>query len=158
MRAETAVRSIAVVGTRSAAHSLAVATLLKDSIDRHGWAGRLRVEVAGLGGGAGAASAVELRMLRQDGREPIGASCIDVGENQDLLAGADCLVVASADDAQLFLEWPQADGKQVYALTDFLDADAWAIEDPEAGFRDYVDEVERAVPALVGTLIAWPRP
>jgi len=156
VEAGVAIKSIAVVGTRSAARSVAMATLLQSWIERHGWGERLRVGVGGIGLGAGEGSATELGMLARDGYDPIAARCAEVAGNHALLMSADCLVVASGDDAALLLEWPAADGKQVYALTDYLDDTAWAIEEPESGFRDFVDEIEAAMPSLLRALIAWP--
>jgi hypothetical protein len=130
--------------------------LLRDCIARHGWSTRLQVTVGGLGAGAGAADRVDIGMLARDGYDPIAGACVDVSKDHGLLEDADCFVVASADDAQLLLEWPEADGKHVLAFSDYLDPSAWAIESAEAGFRDFVDEVEEATPSLVRALVAWP--
>lgn len=149
-------RAVAVVGTRTASRSVAMATVLKDCIDRHGWSERLRITVGGLGAGAGRADIAEMGMLARDGFQPIAGACADVGKDQSLLAEADCLVVACADDAALFLEWPEAEGKHVLAFTDYADEGAWAIESDESGFRDFVEEVQEATPSLVRALVAWP--
>ena len=150
------IRSIAVVGTRSASRSVAMATLIHDCIERHGWAQRLRVSVGGLGTGAGTADPGDIGMLTHDGYAPITRACADVRRHRDVLDGADCFVVASAEDAYALLEWPEADGKHVLALVDYLDDKAWAIADPESGFRDFMDEINEAIPFVVRALIAWP--
>jgi protein-tyrosine-phosphatase len=152
------VRSVAVVGTRTASRSVAMATLIRDCIERHGWSERLHVEVGGLGSGAGTADASDIGMLARDGYAPIAQACTDVRRNRGLLDGADCFVVASAEDAYVLLEWPEAEGKHVLALVDYLDEKAWAIADPESGFRDFMDEINDAIPFLVRALIAWPPP
>jgi hypothetical protein len=95
-------------------------------------------------------------MLTRDGYEPLSTACGDVRRNLTVLADADCFVVASEGDARLLLEWPEAEGKHILALTDYLDADAWAIESEESGFRDFMDEVNDAVPSLVRALVARP--
>jgi hypothetical protein len=154
MEAAGELKSVAVVGTRSASRSVAIATLLKDCIDRHGWTDRLVVSVAGLGSGAGAADTIDMGMLARDGYEPIADWCADVGADQALLALADCFVVASEDDATLFLEWPEAEGKHILALTDYLDEAAWAIRAWDSGFRDFMDEVNEVIPSLLRELVS----
>ena len=149
-------RAVVVVGTRTASRSVAMATLLQDCIERHGWSERLRVTVGGLGAGAGRADATDIGMLARDGFVPITGVCKDVGKDQTLLEDAACLVVASAEDAQLFLEWPQAEGKHVLAFTDYVDESAWAIESADSGFRDFMDEIQQATPSLLRALVARP--
>jgi hypothetical protein len=154
--AEPSFKSVAVVGTRTASRSVAIATLLQDCIARHGWAERLIVSVAGWGAGAGDADETDLGMLAHDGYEPIALKCIDVGSDQGVLADADYFVVASEEDACVFLEWPQAEGKYILALTDYLDEGAWAIRAVDSGFRDFMDEVTDAVPCVLRELVALP--
>ena len=154
MRSCVEAKAVAVVGTRTPSRSVAMATLLKDCIDRHGWAERLHVTVGGLGAGAGRADAIDLGMLERDGFEPMSAGCADVGKDPSVLAAADCLVVACAEDAALFLEWPEAEGKHVLAFTDYVDSHAWAIVSVESGFRDFVEEVQDATPSLLRALVA----
>ena len=157
MEAEEAeFKLIAVVGTRTASRSVAIATLLQDCIARHGWAERLGVSVAGWGAGAGDVDATDIGMLAHDGYEPIALWCSDVADDQAVLAEADCLVVASEEDACVFLEWPQAEGKHILALTDYLDEGAWAIRAFDSGFRDFMDEVTDVVPSVVRELVALP--
>jgi len=156
VRSGVEAKAVAVVGTRTPSRSVAMATLLQDCIERHGWAERLCVTVGGLGAGAGRADAIELGMLERDGFAPMCGGCADVGKDPSVLAAADCLVVACAEDAALFLEWPEADGKHVLAFTDYVDAHAWAIESLESGFRDFVEEVQEATPSLLRALIARP--
>jgi hypothetical protein len=144
------------VGTCSASRSVAIATLLKDGIDRHGWAERLVVCVAGLGAGAGQADTIDIGMLARDGYEPIADWCADVGHDQSLLADADCFVVANEEDAVLFLEWPEAQGKHILALTDYLEDGAWAIRALDSGFRDFMDEVNDVIPSLLRELVSRP--
>jgi hypothetical protein len=149
-------KSIAVVGTRTASRTVAMATLLHDCIARHGWAERLTVFVAGWGAGAGDADDTDIGMLARDGFEPIALQCTDVAADQAVLEDADCFVVASEEDACMFLEWPQAEGKHILALTDYLDDQAWAIRAVDSGFRDFMDEVTDAVPSVVRELVALP--
>lgn len=157
MDASDEAKAVAVIGTRAASRSVAMATLLQDCIDRHGWSERLRVVVGGLGAGAGRADATDIGMLARDGFIPIAGVCENVGKDQSLLADADCLVVASADDAALFLEWPEAEGKHVLVFTDYVDESAWAIESADSGFRDFMDEIQQATPLLLRALVARPR-
>jgi hypothetical protein len=71
-----------------------------------------------------------------------------------MLAEADCFVVASEEDARLFLEWPEAQGKYIFALTDYLDESGWAIRASDSGFRDFVDEVNDVIPSVLRELVA----
>jgi len=153
---EPVFKSIAVVGTRTASRSVAIATLLQDCIARHGWTERLSVSVAGWGAGAGDADATDIGMLAHDGYEPIALWCSDVVADHAVLADADCFVVASEEDAYVFLEWPEAEGKHILALTDYLDEAAWAIRAADSGFRDFMDEVTDAVPSVLRELVARP--
>ena len=153
---QTGLKSVAVVGTRSASRSVAMATLLQDCIARHGWAERLIVSVAGWGAGSGDADATDLGMLAHDGYEPIARRCTDVAADQAVLADAHCFVVASEEDACVFLEWPQAEGKYILALTDYIDEGAWAIRAVDSGFLDFMDEVTDAVPSVLRELVALP--
>jgi hypothetical protein len=101
--------------------------------------------VAGWGAGAGDADATDIGMLAHDGYEPIALWCSDVVATRGA-GGRDCFVVASEEDAYVFLEWPEAEGKHILALTDYLDEAAWAIRAADSGFRDFMDEVTDAVP------------
>ena len=88
-------RSIAVIGTQSPERSLAMARLLDECIEKHGWSERIRVDVAGLGAGAGEADAAELDGVRCTGDDVTVSACPDVEQNPDLVGAAECLVVGS---------------------------------------------------------------
>ena len=64
--------------------------------------------------------------------------------------------VANEDDAVLFLEWPEAQGKHILALTDYLEEGAWAIRALDSGFRDFMDEVNDVIPSLLRELVSRP--
>jgi len=146
--------SVAVVGTHSPARTLAMALALGDCIERHGWADRFRVFGLGFADGAGKPRAEELEMLAEAGLDVGGGECPDVEEHLELLEGASCLVVGCPDEAVMLLDWPEAEGKPVLALGDFLGEDGWALADPEADFGRFFEEVEEAAPRLLRALIA----
>jgi hypothetical protein len=64
--------------------------------------------------------------------------------------------VATGEDAELVVTWPELDAKQVFALSDYLGEEAWAVVDPAAALGDYVAQVQEGVPHLLRALIARP--
>ena len=56
--------AVAVIGTHSPARSLAMARVLDDCVQRHGWSGRVTVAAAGFGSGAGLGKETRQRYLR----------------------------------------------------------------------------------------------
>ena len=133
-------KSVALVGTASPERSFLFAELLRDCIDEHGWGERLRVIVAGLGAGAGGAGP---------------RTCPDVERVPGLLAEADVIVVDGAAHADHLLEWAEAEGKQVLALSEFVaDGDGDVVSDPDAEGDEFLDVVRGAMRSLLGKLVA----
>lgn len=157
MSAATQRVRVAVVGSQSPGRSAILAGLLGDSIDRHGWGER--IEVVGVGFGAGAGP-VEPQALAAAGiivTEGLRRGCPDVEAEPDALDESDVVVVATGDDADLLISWPEADGKQIFALSDFLGEDGWAVLDPGAPILEYVSQVREGIPLLLRALVAEPR-
>ncbi|RMD83214.1 MAG: hypothetical protein D6815_07125 [Candidatus Dadabacteria bacterium] len=142
------------IGTQSPGRTLAMGLLVADCIARHGWSERLKVECAGFGDGAGVPSPAELGLMAEAGLDTSLPECPDVEARLDMLEQANYLVVGCADDAVMFLEWPEAEGKQVLALSDFLGDEGWALGDPDADFGVFFTEAEAAAPLLLRALIA----
>jgi protein-tyrosine-phosphatase len=87
----------------------------------------------------------------------LGDGCPDIEAEPDALEESDVVVVVTGEDADLLISWPEADGKQVFALSDFLGEDGWAIVDPRSPIGEYVAQVREAVPLLLRALVAEPR-
>jgi protein-tyrosine-phosphatase len=148
---------VAVVGSQSPGRSVILAGLLLDSIARHGWGERLEVVGAGLGAGAGPLDLQALVAAGINVMEELRGGCPDVEAEPDTLEDSDIVVVPTGEDADLLISWPEADGKQVFALSDFLGDDGWAIVDPRAPIREYVSQVKEGVPLLLRALVAEAR-
>ncbi len=147
-------KAVTVIGTQSPGRTLAMGLLLQDCIARHGWQQRLSVLRAGFGDGAGTPREEEVEMIVGAGLDAAGVACPDVEAQLDMLETAEYLVVGCADDAVMLLEWPEADGKHVFALSDFLGEEGWALTEPEADFGRFFEEAEDAAPRLLRALIA----
>jgi protein-tyrosine-phosphatase len=148
---------VAVIGSQSPDRSAILAGLLLDSIARHGWGERVEVLSAGLGPGAGPLDARALAAAGIDVTSGLGDGCPDIEAEPDSLEESDVVVVVTGEDADLLISWPEADGKQVFALSDFLGEDGWAIVDPRSPIAEYVAQVREAVPLLLRALVAEPR-
>lgn len=148
---------VAVIGSQSPDRSAILAALLLDSIARHGWGERVEVVGAGLGLGAGALNTRALSAAGIHVTSGPGAGCPDIEAEPDTLEESDAVVVATGEDADLLITWPEADGKQIFALSDFLGEDGWAILDPRSPMADYVAQVREGVPLLLRALVAEPR-
>ncbi len=147
-------KSVAVIGTQSPGRTLAMGLLVGDSVQRHGWGERLRVECAGFGDGAGLPREEEVALIADAGLRADDLETPDVEANLGMLAAASYLVVGCADDAVMFLDWPEAEGKQVLAMSDFLGDDGWALADPDSDFGVFFSEAEEAAPLLLRALVA----
>ena len=145
--------SVAVVGSQSPDRSLILSALLQDSIQRHGWGERIDVVSIGIGAGAGRSdpSALAAVGVRTDVR-----ACPDLDSHSVPLEESDAVVVATGEDADLVVSWPELDAKQVFALSDYLGEEGWAVVDPAAALGDYVAQVQEGVPHLLRALIARP--
>ena len=148
---------VAVIGSQSPGRSAILAGVLLDSIARHGWGERLEVIGAGLGAGAGPLDTQALAAAGIDVTKELRRGCPDVEAEPDALEGSDVVVVPTGDDADFLISCPEADGKQIFALSDFLGEDGWAILDPLAPLVEYVSQVREGVPLLLRALIAEPR-
>jgi len=157
MNASTQRLLVAVIGSQSPARSAILAGLLLDSIALHGWGERLEVVSAGFGAGAGPLDAEALAAAGIAVTAELRHGCPDVEAEPDALEESDVVVVPTGDDADLLISWPEADGKQVFALSDFLGEDGWAILDPRAPILEYVSQVREGVPLLLRALVAEPR-
>lgn len=148
---------VAVIGSQSPDRSAILAGLLLDSIARHGWGERLEVIGAGLGAGAGQADKKVLADAGLASTPELGNECLDVEAEPDALDESDVLVVSTGEEADLLISWPEADGKQIFALSDFLGEDGWAVSDPAAPMAEYVSQVREGIPLLLRALVAEPR-
>jgi protein-tyrosine-phosphatase len=144
---------VAVVGSQSPDRSLILSALLLDSIERHGWGERIGVVSVGFGPGAGE---IDARVLESVGLDAAAPSCPDVERDSASLEGSDAVVVATGEDAEILISWPEVEAKQVFALSDYLGEEGWAIEDPQSALADYVAQVKEGVPHLLRALIARP--
>ena len=145
--------SVAVVGSQSPDRNLILSALLLDSIQRHGWSERIDVVSVGFGQGAGPSDQAALTALGLVGVEP---ACPDLDSDADLLEDSDAVVVATGEDADLVVTWPELEAKQVFALVDYLGDEGWAIADPSAALDDYFAQVKESLPHLLRALIARP--
>jgi protein-tyrosine-phosphatase len=148
---------VAVVGSQSPGRSVILAGVLLDSIARHGWGERLEVVGAGLGAGAGPLDAQALAAAGIDVMAELRGGCPDVEAEPATLVDSDIVVVTTGEDADLLISWPEADGKQIFALSDFLGDEGWAIVDPRAPILEYVSQVREGVPLLLRALVAEAR-
>lgn len=147
-------RSIAVIGTQSPARSLAMAKILDDCIARHGWSERLSVRVSGFGPGAGLMAPAESEHLAAAGWGPSDRACPALESSPELVEAADYLVVGSDEEANLFIQWPGAEGKPVLAFCDFADPEASVLNDPRADLASFCHELVEAVPSLLRSIVA----
>jgi len=145
---------VAVIGSQSPDRSAILAGLLLDSIARHGWGERLEVVGAGLGAGAGPLDTHALAAAGIAVADELRRDCPDIEAEPESLDGSDVVVVSTGDDADFLISWPEADGKQIFALSDFLGEDGWAILDPRAPIDEYVSQVREGVPLLLRALVA----
>ena len=157
MSARSRCLRVVVIGSQSPGRTPILAGLLLDSISRHGWGERLHVIGAGLGAGAGPPDLQALEAAGIAVTEELLRGCPDVEEEADALEEGDVLVVPTGEDADFLISWPEVDGKQVFALSDFLGEDGWAIVDPGAPIVEYVSQVREGVPLLLRALVAEPR-
>ena len=146
--------AVAVIGTHSPARSLAMARVLDDCVQRHGWSGRVTVAAAGFGSGAGLADPDDVELITSLGFDIGHLACPSLDDAALVVDEAACLVVGSEAEADLLLEWPIADGKQVLAYADFLDGSNAAFSSPDTELELLVDNLERAVPELLRSLVA----
>jgi len=128
-----------------------MASVLNDCIAKHGWSERLEVAAAGLGRGAGRPDDRELALIPA-GRADL--ACPDVEAEPGVIDAAECLVVGSGAEAELFCQWPGTEGKQVLAFCDFAGDDATSIEDPSADLARFCDDVAEVAPSLLRSLVA----
>ena len=145
--------SVAVVGSQSPDRSLILSALLRDSIQRHGWSERIDVVSIGFGAGAGRS---DPKVLAAVGVSIDAPACPDLDSDSLPLEESDAVVVATGEDAELVITWPELDAKQVFALSDYLGDEGWAVVDPAAALGDYVAQVQEGVPHLLRALIARP--
>jgi hypothetical protein len=130
-----------------------LSALLLDLIERHGWSERIGVVSVGFGAGAGP---IDTKALASIGIGGDARSCPAVEDDASSLDDSDAVVVATGEDADRVLSWPELESKQIFALSDYLGEDGWAIEDPAAALGDYVAQVKEGVPHLLRALIARP--
>jgi len=145
--------SVAVLGSQSPDRSVILSALLLDSIERHGWGERIGVVSVGFGAGAGETDPSALRSLGLPAATP---NCPAVEDDSASLEDSDAVVVATGDDADHVIGWAELEAKQVFALSDYLGEEGWAIADPASALGDYVAQVKEGVPHLLRALIARP--
>lgn len=150
----TPVRNVAIVTSQSPVRGLIIEKLLSESIAAHGWGERLSVTAAGVEAGAGDVGELQAANLSLGGFELDMEQCPAVEEDPELLEEADILVCASADEADTVMQWPEATGKKILALTDFLGESGWAFDDASAEIESFIDQAQEAVPLLLRVLVA----
>lgn len=146
--------AIAVIGTHSPARSLAMAGVLDDCVQRHGWAGRVSVSAAGFGAGAGLADPRDIDLIASMGFDVGHPTCPSLDDATAVVEEAACLVVGSEAEAELLVQWPIADGKQVLAYADFLEGSDTTFDSPNTELDLFVDNLERAAAELLRSLVA----
>lgn len=149
-----ATREIAVVGANKPARSLALAHLLSDCIARHGWSERITVSTIGVASGAGPAQTDDVAALARSGVEVAATFCPDLAEDPTLIDEADYVVVCSDEEANVVIQCPESEGKQVYALTDFLGPEPTPLDDPDSDLASFVTQAAEAVPHLVRAVLS----
>jgi protein-tyrosine-phosphatase len=147
-------KSITVVGAHKPSRNLALAQLLSECIAKHGWSERLVVVAAGVADGAGRASLGDVQMLSRSGVDLDKANCPDFAADPRIVEEADCVVVGSDAEAGIVISWPESAGKQVYALTEFLNEEPSAMDDPAADLAQFVNQVTEAIPHLLRAVVA----
>ena len=148
---------IAVLGALDPGRNLTILLSLRDYFDRRGWSERIAFSTGGLGKGAGRASGEWLESLQRHGWQVEARDFPDVELHPKILDDADYFVVATSEEADALLEWPEATGKEILALTDFGDEAehvTWALEDPAANIDDFSEQVVETVPLLARAVIA----
>jgi protein-tyrosine-phosphatase len=131
-----------------------LAHLLADCIAKHGWAERLEVTLAGVADGAGRAALADLEALARTGLDVTRGNCPDLAADPSLVEEADLLVVGSDAEASIVIQWPESEGKQIFALTDYLDDEPSALDDPGADLARFVNQAAEAVPLLLRAVVA----
>lgn len=154
MDVSAAFRSIAVISTQSPARVAAMASVLEDCIARHGWSERLGIEPAGYRKGAGNVARTDLRTLAKAGLGETSREYPDAEADPAHLAHVHCVVVGSEDEAHLLLQWPGAQGKQVFAFGDYVDDMRTAIDDPEAELSAFCEQIAEVASLLLRSLVA----
>lgn len=134
----------------------AFSALLADAVARHGWSERFEVVCAGIGPGAGEVDRGRLAAAGLTGVEDLTPACPDVGKDAVWIEESEVLVVGTEEEAREFLAWPEAEGKRLFALSDYLGDDGWALVDAGASLEDYVGQVREGVPLLLRAMIAEP--
>lgn len=148
--------AIAVIGTQSPGKSLAMAGVLDDCVQRHGWSGRVSVTAAGFGSGAGLADPEDIDVINALGFDVIHPSCPSLDDATAVVDEAACLVVSSEAEADLLLQWPIADGKRVLAFADFFKGAESLFGSPQTELAQFVENLEQAVQELLRSLVAVP--
>ena len=93
-------------------------------------------------------------MLSRSGVDLSSANCPDLATDPRMVEEADYLVVGSDDEAGIVISWPEAVGKQVYALTEFLPEAPSALDDPDADLVQFVSQAAEAIPQLLRAVLA----
>jgi len=148
---------VTVIGSQSPTRSAIFTGLLVDTIARHGWGERLQVIGVGLGSGAGPRDAQAIASAGILVNQDLCGGYPDVEEEPAALEDSDVVVVSTGEDADFLISWPEVDGKQIFALSDFLGEDGWAIVDPGAPIGEFVSQVREGVPLLLRALVAEKR-
>jgi hypothetical protein len=146
-----------VLGSQCPNRTASFSAILADSIARHGWGERLEIVCVGFGAGAGEIDRSQLEAAGVSIWPRPQAACPDLEAEIDRVEESDVLVVTTGEDAEMCLAWPEADGKQIFALSDFVGDEGRAVGDASAPLHDYVGEIREAVPLLLRALIAAPR-
>ena len=145
------------LGSQSPNRTALFSALLADSIARHGWSERVEIVCSGFGTGAGRVDVASLATVGVVATSDIPQTCPDVEDEIERLEVSDVLVVTTDAEAREFISWPEVDGKQVFALSDFLGEEGWAVRDAQAPLSDYAIQVREGVHLLLRALVAEPR-
>jgi hypothetical protein len=142
--------NVLVVGSVSADRTLFTTELLKDRIGRRGWGDRLLLSPAGLGSGAGTATA-ELALTFADlcVEIEVPKSCPSLDDRPELLGRAGLILAETSALADQLLNWDGSAGKNVLALEDFLGEKAVDLSDPQADLTDHAALIDGAFDELL---------
>jgi hypothetical protein len=150
-------RRVVVLGAQSPSRVAVVAVFLAEAISRHGWSERVETSYCGFDSGAGCVDVAALAAAGVNDVAAIPLACPELQDEIERVGDSDILVVVTADELEELLGWPEADGKQLFAVSEFLGEDGWAVRDREAPLADYVEQVCEGVPLLLRAILAQPK-
>lgn len=147
-------RRVFVLGAQSPDRVAVLSLVLADAISRHGWSERIETLCGGFDAGIGLVDEAALKTagVTECGTPP--SQCPDYETEIERIDDSDVLVAITVEELDELLGWPEADGKQLFALSEFLGDDGWAVRDGGASLVDYVEQVREGVPLLLRAILA----